>query len=523
MRAHFEQLTLPCPSTRPHNTPMSIDLVSADENSDLREGAQRPQCRQFAGTLIITTAVALALGVVLRQPSLMAANDISRWCTVWSLLERGTYIIDECPWQAETQDKVLIATLGNAVSTAENGASPVRHYYSSKPAFLSTLIAGVLYPVRLLSGIPLDRAILIPKSERYVAKPDPANPSKTIPVLETPEPLKWPVYGYYFKPVLILFNVLPFAVFLILFARMLDREPQGDWAWLFSLVSASWGTFLLPFCQTLNNHTVAAFSAFFGLYQFWKIWDEGERSWWRFAAVGFFAAFAAANELPAYSFLAFAGALLLWRFPIPTLRAGVPAVLIPLLFFVVCQWIEFGKFRLPYTEFGTESYEYEGSFWSYPLELDALNKPEHRESYPTYFFHLTLGHHGLLSLTPIFAFSLIGCVRLMKRRGGPLSAIARMTAVLTVVVLGYYSWNPQGRNYGGSTQGLRWMFWLIPFWLITLSEGLRGGDDRRWLRGLSILALAVSVISVGYAMRNPWTHPWLLDLLERLNLYPLVH
>ena len=39
----------------------------------------------------------------------MTANDISRWCTVWSLLERGTYVIDECPWQVDTQDKIQLA------------------------------------------------------------------------------------------------------------------------------------------------------------------------------------------------------------------------------------------------------------------------------------------------------------------------------------------------------------------------------------------------------------------------------
>ena len=501
---------------------MPNDQAPSSELASPTFAAERPQGRRFSGVLIITVAVAVAFGVVVRQPSLMSANDISRWCTVWSLLERGTYIIDECPWQAETQDKVFIALPGPSPIAAD-GADPVRHYYSSKPALMSTLIAGILYPARKLSGIPLDHSILVPRAERYVPKPDPANPGKTIPVLETPEPLKWPAYGYYFKPVLILLNVAPFAAFLVLFARMLDHEAPGDWAWLFALASASWATYLLPFCQTLNNHTVAAFSAFFGLYQFWRIWDRGERSPWRFAEAGFFSAFAAVNELPAFAFLALSGTLLLWRFPASTLKAGAPAALVPILMFVACQWVEYGKFRLPYSEFGTESYEYEGSFWKYPLELDALNKPEHRESYPVYFFHLTLGHHGILSLTPIFIFSLIGCARLMMRKGGSLSALSWMTSVLTVVVLGYYAWNPQGRNYGGSTQGLRWVFWLIPFWLIVLPEGLRGGDGGRWLRGSSLLALAVSAVSVGYAMRNPWTHPWMLDLLERLNLYPLVH
>ena len=46
-----------------------------------------------------------------------------------------------------------------------------------------------------------------------------------------------------------------------------------------------------------------------------------------------------------------------------------------------------------------------------------------------------------------------------------------MTAVLTVVLLAFYTWNPKARNYGGSTQGLRWLFWLIPFWLLLLPRG----------------------------------------------------
>ena len=81
--------------------------------------------------------------------------------------------------------------------------------------------------------------------------------------------------------------------------------------------------------------------------------------------------------------------------------------------------------------------------------------------------------------------------------------------------------NPKARNYGGSTQGLRWLFWLIPFWLLLLPKGVEGGQSRSWTRGLTLLALAISVISVGYAMRNPWSHPWILDALEHLDLYTL--
>src|SRR5271155_3444597 len=102
--------------------------------------------RRFAALVIIVAATSIALGHALRQPTQMGANDLSRWCTVWSLLERGTYVIDECPWQAATQDKVFRAPAGASEPAA--GQKPVRHYYSSKPALLPTLIAGILYPAR---------------------------------------------------------------------------------------------------------------------------------------------------------------------------------------------------------------------------------------------------------------------------------------------------------------------------------------------------------------------------------------
>ena len=55
--------------------------------ADVRDAPSRFGSR---GSLIIIAATALALGHALRQPTQMGANDISRWCTVWSLLERGT-------------------------------------------------------------------------------------------------------------------------------------------------------------------------------------------------------------------------------------------------------------------------------------------------------------------------------------------------------------------------------------------------------------------------------------------------
>ena len=489
----------------------------------------RSEPRRILGTLLIASAVGLALGSLLRQPTMMGANDISRWCTVWSLLERGTYVIDDCPWHAETQDKVQVPARPERIGP---DGKPEKHYYSSKPALLPTLIAGLLYPARAISGVPLERVTLQPREARWSQVPDPDNPGKVKGVLTTPEqPSKWPVYIFYFKPILILLNIVPFWACLALLARMLDRYARTDAAWAYTLFAAAFGTYLLPYTQTLNNHTVAAFSAFFALYLFVRIWDEGKVEGWRFLLLGLLAGFTSTCELPALAFLALLGLALAARFPGKTAAWFAPAAIAPIVALMACQYAAFGAFKLAYEEFGSDAYMFEGSLWQTPLELDALNLPWTDpaeavrrgivgESYATYLFHMTFGHHGFWSLSPIFLVAAIGLVALARRRG-PLSAVAWMTLALTAILLAFYTWNPKARNYGGSAQGLRWLFWLIPFWLLMLPASIDVIAGRPWLRRAATLALFVSVMSVGYAMRGPWSHPWIQDMIEHLGLYPL--
>lgn len=507
---------------------------------------QRPEHRQFFALIVIGAVTAFALGGTLKTPTQFEVNDISRWCTVWSLLERGTYAIDDCPWQAKTADKVKkpdkLAAPGadtgplkrieySLAPAAWKQGDPTDRFYSSKPPLLPTMIAGLLYPVRKATGIPLDRVVDQPRLPRYVQKPVEGSPGKTEFVLETPkEPARWPVHVFYLKPVVVLLNVIPLLVMLVLYARLLDRVAENDWAWMLSLAAGAIGTYLLVFVQTLNNHTVAAASAFFALYAFQRIWTDGRRSAAAFAAAGFFGAFTACNEIPAAIFGLLLFLTLLVRFPGSTLKFFAPAAAVPLIAFLVTQFIAFGQFKPVYEEFGTKSYNYEGSYWNTPLEFDWFNASTPREGggppipnqepYEVYLFHMTLGHHGVFSLTPIFLFALLGGAIEIGRRG-KLAAVSWITWLLTVAMLAFYTWNPKARNYGGSTQGLRWLFWLIPFWLMVLPSGVAGGQRSKAIRWLTLAALLVSAFSVGYAFRSPWSHPWLLDALEHLELYEL--
>jgi hypothetical protein len=464
--------------------------------------------------IVIVAAASQNLGAVLRMPTQLTANDISRYCTVWALLERGSFAIDECPWQKETQDKVR-----KADPFSRETPAPV-HVYSSKPPLLATIVAGLLAPVRLATGIPIDARREQPRIQRDVERDIPGRPGMTRFIRETPAPAVWPVYINYLKPVIALLNVVPFVIFLVLYTRLLDRVAPNDWAWFLSLIAAAYANFLVVFNTTLNNHTIAGYSAFFATYALARILEEGSSRPVHFVMAGFFGGFCVANELPAAPFGLVLFAFLLAQNARRTLIYFIPAAAVPLVAFFATQYAAFGQFRPVYEEFGTSSYNYEGSYWNTPLEFDALNLQP--EPYGVYLFHMTLGHHGVFSLTPIVLFALYGAVRNVLGRDRSLREVSALTLFLTVTMLAFYTYNPKARNYGGSTQGLRWLFWLIPLWLMVLPSGLEAGQNRKGVRWLTLAALGVSSFSVGYAQRSPWTHPWIVDLLEHLDIFTLI-
>lgn len=532
-----------------------------------------------AGTVIVLMAVGLSAGLTLRMPTLLEANDISRWCTVWALVERGTYSIDDCPWQSRTQDKVFRRDpwqTGEGSGKPGETAEPPKRFYSSKPPMLPTLIAGMLYPFRQIAGKPIDYETATPRIARNVRVEDAAAPGGSRVELQTPDPHKWSLHVVYLKPVLIVLNVLPLGLMLVRYRRFLDAGGHADWPWLASLAGFAFGTYLTVFASTLNNHLVAAWSAFFAFSAMIRAVNDDSESRLPFLAAGFFSSFCACNELPAASLTALVGLVLLVKSPRGALTAFVPAAAIPAAVFFACQYAALGTWVPAYAEFGGEAYEYPGSYWTTPLDLDYFDK--HPEPRSVYLTHMLVGHHGVFSLSPIFVFAMVGMAARMGGRKGRALGLAVATAavvaigilwrirkdgaidlakmdwalwlvplwpllllprpardegrnrglcvgawatfVLSLVVIGFYGYKTN--NYGGSTQGLRWLFWLIPLWVTFLPDGFRGGANCLTQRRLGYLALAMSFVSVGYGIRSPWTHPWILDALDRLGWYVLV-
>ncbi|QDT37458.1 hypothetical protein [Stratiformator vulcanicus] len=418
--------------------------------------------------IVIVVAAGLHAAAIWNAEPLQSANDRSRWATVWSLVERNSFQIDrlqrDSGWR--TIDRVLV-----------DG-----HFYSSKPPLLPLVTAGIYAGYRQA----LDRTLT------------------QSPTLLT-------------RHVLTILNLLPLVAALWLTCRIVDRYARSSTARLIVPAVLAFGTFLSPFSVVLNNHTPAAMTLVFSIYALLSIYSDGRRSAVYFAAVGFFAAATVANELPALAWCAICFAAMASKDWKRTLLYAAPAAAVVAITYFVSLRIQTGGWKPFYAYYGTELYRYvhEGvpSYWLNPQGIDRnLDSP------PMYLFHCILGHHGIISLTPIFAITFFGWFRLWQDRRHPLMPLSAVTAALTVVVLGFYLMRTENYNYGGNSSALRWALWMIPLWTISLIPALDAwGEDRR-TRLIAALLLGASVASAWSSVDNPWRHSWLYREMESAGL-----
>ena len=487
-----------------------------------------------------------------------SSNDRSRWATVRALVDEGTYVVGKRDRRMVVPSAIallagdnplevaVLAVVGYDERTAkkndkgiifedgwesidrvlrptpvigENGLPSYAEFYSSKPPFLATLMAGLYWLLEKLTG--------------------------------------WTLANHYVEVVRVLLLVihpLPFALYLVLLGRLVERFGTTDWGRFFVMTAGCFATLMPAFLNTFNNHTLGTFCVLYAVYSVTAIWERRDAKpqavvWHHYVLAGLFTAFAVAAELPALAFAVAVGCLLLWWSPVRTLCFFVPPVLLIAAAFLGTNYLAIGQFRPAYSEFGGMPpfqrevksgldareaggpwYQYEGSHWLKPVEgqlpRHGIDWARYYENRWSYALHLLIGHHGFFSLTPIWLLALGGMIvglRARKRESTPTSAvseetpglpwfIAPLTLVVSLFVIGFYLM--MSENYGGFAIGARWLMWLTPLWLLCLLPVVDGFAACRWRRGLAMAFLAVSVFSAFYSNWNPWRHPWLYDLLE---------
>ncbi len=416
-----------------------------------------------------------------RQRPFLSANDRSRWATVRSLVEQGTYAIDDVVAERgwDTIDMVK-----------HRGRDGEEHLYSSKPPLFATLMAGPYWLINRTTGATL---------------------------ADQPYEIG--------RLMLVLINVLPMLGYFVLLALLADRFGKTDWGRLFMMATAAFGTFLTTFVITINNHIPAAVCVAVTLYAAMRIWYDGERSLRYFAVAGFFGAFAVTNELPALSLFALLSVALVWKAPRETFAAYLPMALVVAAAAFGTNYIAHDSLRPPYahrseTDPADNWYDYtyvrdgrtRESYWRDPVGIDRGEPSAAR-----YALHATIGHHGILSLTPVWVLSIWGLALLWKTPGE--RQLVLFIAILSLTCLAFYLSRPQmDRNYGGMTSGFRWMFWFAPLWLVALLPAADRLSTSRVGRGFALVLLGLSIASASYPTWNPWTHPWLWHLFAYLGI-----
>jgi hypothetical protein len=415
--------------------------------------------RGLAITLATMGAAALITGMLLRLPPVMCVNDKARWNTIWALLEHG-----RCWWVGPGPWFTIDRCTYDVVKNDEDAAKA--HWYASKPPFMQVLLTGVAWPICKAGGFDF-------KEDHNIVG----------------------------RAMLILVNAGGLVVFIVLFGRLLIKLGVDGFAFGFSLITAAVGTYVTGWCVTLNNHILAAFCAMIAVYALYTIATRREAGWVWYAVGGLFAGLVFAFETPGMAIAGFGGLLALTYDRRRALTAYLPAVLLPIAAFFLANYLCTDRW-IPFQWTHPKYYD---PYWLNPTDIDAVHEPK-----SVYLFHIVLGHHGVFSLTPVFLLSLVGFARHLRDAQNPLRRLAVMSAATIVAVIAFYV--IMTHNYAGTCHGLRWLFWLVPFWLLMLPAGVTWIARLRGGRTTAIVLLAISMFSVAYALPRPWGRSWLHEL-----------
>ena len=414
------------------------------------------------------------------DPSPMfSANDRSRWATIRALVDEGTYAIDRVIFKSDGQRDRKWHSIDVVYHQGGDGQW---HYYSSKPTLLPTLLAGEYWLIKVATGATLEE--------------------KTFFVV---------------RLMLVLTNVLPLGLALVALASMVEKFGTSDWGRLFVVAAACGGTCMTTFSVVLNNHLPAAVCVAYTLSCLLTICWQRQETWWRFAAAGLFAAFAAACELPALAFFAVVAGILLQHSLRQTLIWFLPPALLVAAAAVGTNYLAHGTWKPPYAQ------RQDGEVLA-TLPLDEEFSAQ-RESGPlSDSLRSALAGAGVEVSDKSRLENTATEQRqvLIDPRSNERLAVVSEEAELRVHQWGNWYEYPGSYWSSGKLQGvdrgepLVWLyavhclvghhglFSLTPIWLLTLAGlwiGLRGRDPD-W-RGLSWAALLISVVVIGFYLSRP--------------------
>ena len=383
----------------------------------------------------------------------LTTNPLSRIITVERLVDAGT-MAHQTP-----KDSSRFPLSEDAIKFGEN-------IYSSKPPTYPILMAGQAWLLKKITG-----------KSFYDNK-------KTAIRLLT------------------LFNqVFPYLIVLVLALIMARQYYQAPWTINFLLLSMSVGSLAFGYAVTINNHTFAAILLFVSFFCTWAIWFKNQKSIWWFIVLGICGGLGAANDLPGLSFLGLFLIVAILKNPFKGLLAAIIAS-IPILVSLIAYYKITGSV-IPFYLRG-ELYQFEGSYWQNPEALDTLKEPK-----LTYLFHITFGHHGLFSATPVLLLGALGMLESLKKKRPEYWKLLALSLIGMIAVFIFVLFNT--KNYGGFTIGMRWFILFMP---MLMFAGLPVIDKLRMTKTGKSIAVFLLILSIPLVLQALIWEGFIQSILE---------
>jgi hypothetical protein len=390
--------------------------------------------------LLFGMCLILVLGTLL-QNSLANASVRSRFATVQSLVERGTFRIDESEF-SDTIDKVYV-----------NG-----HFYSDKPPLLAVLGVAPYYVVRAFGGSLGKRtAVLITLSTMGIG----------------------------------------LVLCIICFYDALKMTGIAREYRLIMTASLGLATIYGIWNLTFSNNGFTASWLFIGFYCMLRARQTGRRNLWLFLS-GLSLSMAGAVDNPTtLFFVAFA----MYVLAIRELRGGFLYYALPVLitFFpsALINYAISGSIRP--VQLHPEYFRYPGSYWLTGPEALSGVKNNSPGFALRYGFNCLFGAQGFLIYDPLLLIALWYLVRRIANRGLLWVEGAIVLAVSAIIALYYFI---STTNYGGYSYSIRWLVPTIPllwFFAFGFFENFTAAK-RMVFTGLFAVSMVIAAVGAG----NPW-------------------
>lgn len=404
---------------------------------------------------LVTLLIGLSALMVmwhLQDSSLDNANTGSRYGTIESLVDQGTYYIDKSQYR-NTPDKFKVG----------------KKLVSSKPPTLPTYGAAVYWTYQKITG----RTIVSHEGE-----------------------VVWIVS--------LMTGWLAHVVLLIYLYRFCQLLLKRQLAIILTVAAGGFAYLGAAYATAINNHSIAAAMSLVGFYYAFRIRNSHRAHWRHWIFCGLVLGFLPSIDIPSLALSAAVGVYLLtydWK---RTLLIYVPCLLPGLVAQLGLSYFTTGSFKPAYGN--SELKNFSGNYFRHvKTGIDALKEPKH-----IYAFNVLLGHHGLFSMTPLFFFSVWEIGRRLRRRARHLPELLVVIA-MSVAITGFYIWRT--RNYGGWCVGMRWFIPFMPLLLLYFGLWLDRVNLKRTTWAVVLSAFLVSAFHVQDGLTSPFQfsvwHNWL--------------